>query len=251
MTHDEAFLRAIIADPDDDGPRLVYADWLEERGDPQGEFIRVQLALASLPEGDPRRWELEAREGSLLKDHESEWVGPLGRPLAGMLSGWAFRRGFIEELTVEARGLLPHADTVFRLAPIRHLQVYLARSRISQLANLPQLARLSTLGLDRNSLGDEGVGALASSPHLSQLAHLALRWNHVGDAGVEALAASACLPRLATLTLIGNEIGDRGALALARSASLSRLTALELYHNPLGQRGREALWNRFGGRVRL
>ena len=42
MTHDEAFLQAIIDNPDDDAPRLIYADWLEERGDPRGEFIRVQ-----------------------------------------------------------------------------------------------------------------------------------------------------------------------------------------------------------------
>ena len=44
MTHDDAFLQAIIENPDDDAPRLLYADWLEERGDPRGEFIRVQCA---------------------------------------------------------------------------------------------------------------------------------------------------------------------------------------------------------------
>lgn len=36
MADDADFLRAIIDDPDDDGPRLIYADWLEERGDPRG-----------------------------------------------------------------------------------------------------------------------------------------------------------------------------------------------------------------------
>src|SRR5579884_708793 len=34
---EEAFLQAITANPDDETPRLVYADWLEERGDPLGE----------------------------------------------------------------------------------------------------------------------------------------------------------------------------------------------------------------------
>ena len=33
--HDEAFLQAIRENPDDDAPRLIYADWLEERGDPR------------------------------------------------------------------------------------------------------------------------------------------------------------------------------------------------------------------------
>src|SRR4051812_39840541 len=32
-------LRAVLDRPDDDGPRLVYADWLLERGDPRGEYI--------------------------------------------------------------------------------------------------------------------------------------------------------------------------------------------------------------------
>jgi uncharacterized protein (TIGR02996 family) len=49
VTHQTAFLKAILADTDgDDGPRLVYADWLDEHGDPRGEFIRVQCELARL-----------------------------------------------------------------------------------------------------------------------------------------------------------------------------------------------------------
>jgi uncharacterized protein (TIGR02996 family) len=50
MTHEEAFLQAIIESPEDDAPRLVYADWLEERGDPRGEFLRLECRLRSLPE---------------------------------------------------------------------------------------------------------------------------------------------------------------------------------------------------------
>ena len=43
MTHD-AFLRAILDAPDDDTPRLVYADWLEERGEELGPFIQIGRA---------------------------------------------------------------------------------------------------------------------------------------------------------------------------------------------------------------
>jgi uncharacterized protein (TIGR02996 family) len=62
MTQEEAFLRAIIDHPADDAPRLIYADWLDERGDPRGEFIRVLCALAEVPKGDPRWPEPEARQ---------------------------------------------------------------------------------------------------------------------------------------------------------------------------------------------
>jgi uncharacterized protein (TIGR02996 family) len=45
-----AFLRSIIDRPDDDLPRLVAADWLDEHGDPErAEFVRVQCELAKLP----------------------------------------------------------------------------------------------------------------------------------------------------------------------------------------------------------
>ena len=43
---DDALLAAIYAAPDDDTPRLVFADALTERGDPRGEFIALQLARA-------------------------------------------------------------------------------------------------------------------------------------------------------------------------------------------------------------
>jgi uncharacterized protein (TIGR02996 family) len=47
MLDEAAFIHTICSSPDDDGPRLVYADWLEERGDcARSEFIRCQVALA-------------------------------------------------------------------------------------------------------------------------------------------------------------------------------------------------------------
>jgi uncharacterized protein (TIGR02996 family) len=53
---------AILRDPEDEAAYLVLADWLEERGDPQGELIRVQQALAAKPTAALRR-----RERQLLR----------------------------------------------------------------------------------------------------------------------------------------------------------------------------------------
>ena len=41
-----AFLQDIKQNPDDNTPRLIFADWLEENGDPRREFVRVQCELA-------------------------------------------------------------------------------------------------------------------------------------------------------------------------------------------------------------
>jgi uncharacterized protein (TIGR02996 family) len=47
MTDGDYIYRAILAHPDEDTPRLAYADWLDENGQPdRAEFIRVQVELA-------------------------------------------------------------------------------------------------------------------------------------------------------------------------------------------------------------
>src|SRR4029079_16595187 len=49
----DALYRAICAFPDEDTPRLAYADLIEEEGDGVGAaFIRAQVALANVPEYD-------------------------------------------------------------------------------------------------------------------------------------------------------------------------------------------------------
>src|SRR5262245_45314630 len=96
MAEDEGFLKAILASPEDDTLRLVYADWLEEHDDPRGEFIRVQSELARLPEHEERRAELAAREQSLLQQYAAEWA----KPFAPFAHSWVFRRGFVEAVNL-------------------------------------------------------------------------------------------------------------------------------------------------------
>src|SRR5215468_727986 len=45
MTDESAFLRAILAKPGDAVTRLVYVGWLEERGDPRAQFLRLDPEL--------------------------------------------------------------------------------------------------------------------------------------------------------------------------------------------------------------
>src|SRR5262249_59714083 len=71
-----AFLARVCEQPDDDGPRLIFADYLDEAGDPRGAFIRLHCALANLPPDDPRRPELEDKEQALLARHYDAWPAP-------------------------------------------------------------------------------------------------------------------------------------------------------------------------------
>src|SRR5262245_44337117 len=42
------FIVAILSRPDDENLRLVYADWLEERGEPRAEFLRRESELTGV-----------------------------------------------------------------------------------------------------------------------------------------------------------------------------------------------------------
>lgn len=56
MDNNAAFLQAIVANPGDEDLRLVYMDWLEERGDPRAEFLRVRAELDRLLDALGTSW---------------------------------------------------------------------------------------------------------------------------------------------------------------------------------------------------
>jgi uncharacterized protein (TIGR02996 family) len=118
MTQDDAFLQAIIENPEDDTPRLVYADWLTDQDNPRGEFIRVQCRVARMDGADPIRKMLETSEGELLARHQEQWLGSL-RPL---LSRWTFRRGFLDSVVVSP-GILLQTSAIYWPATVRRVEV--------------------------------------------------------------------------------------------------------------------------------
>jgi uncharacterized protein (TIGR02996 family) len=108
-----ALEEAIREDPEDRTAHAAYADLLTEQGDPQGEFIQVQLALEDegLPAAERKR--LQQREEELLKAHRTEWVGewadlapttgPEGRGQVDFPGPKPFRfiRGILAEVTID------------------------------------------------------------------------------------------------------------------------------------------------------
>ena len=76
-------LAALVENPDDLATHRAYADYLQEQGDPRGEFIQVQLALEEPERTTKERQELERRERELLEEHGREWLGGLAGRLLG------------------------------------------------------------------------------------------------------------------------------------------------------------------------
>jgi uncharacterized protein (TIGR02996 family) len=110
MTVEAALLDEICAAPDRDEPRLVYADWLEQQGDPRGELIHAQCT----PGG-------EARAEELLAQYRDLWARPL-RPIWEELSHPPrFERGFIIEVYLMGTFgelVLDWAETIVAMRPI-------------------------------------------------------------------------------------------------------------------------------------
>ncbi len=254
MGIDEVFLQAIFENPDDETPRLIYADWLEERGDPRGQFIQVECALEKLGPDDPLRRELEVQREALAFEHEEEWFGPLVRLISVGPDGGGWvrsRRGFPHLLCVFAETFLRHAEEIFRLAPVRELALLRAGPHVRALAACVQLTRLSSLDVVGARMGDEGARLFAASPHLRGLRALNLSTNNIGPAGARALAGSRYLASLQELRLRDNHVGDVGAQAFASSPHLGELTLLDLIGNGVDRRRKpaRALRERYGERV--
>lgn len=247
MMQRECFLEDILEHPQDDAPRLRFADWLEEECNPLGEFIRVQCKLASLPVNHVAILELETRERELLAEFERDWVGDL----AQMVDWWTFRRGFVEEIGTSASKFLANACTLFQRMPIQEIHLCRVRDQMAAVADCAYLQRASNLDLSNNIVRDQGVRLLANSRHLAHVCVLNLSSGGIGDAGIRALAGSSHLAELRELYLGDNRISSRGVRALAQSPLADQLQVLHLRFNTIGADGTELLQRRLGERVHV
>lgn len=114
MVDPRELLDTIIATPDDDAPRRVYADALLDAGDPQGELIHLQCELAA---GGLTRDDAVARrrrERELFEAHATRWTSCLD----GIATHPVFRRGFIDEVQVDPWMFSNIGERLLRDAPV-------------------------------------------------------------------------------------------------------------------------------------
>jgi uncharacterized protein (TIGR02996 family) len=278
MSTESALLAAILAHPDEDTPRLAYADWLDENADalpgrdPQevrarAEFIRLQIACEG-HDGDPDFDAARDRASTLRLRYWKLWQPPF--PSAEGWWGFESRRGFAECAHRVLARFPALAEELFAVAPVRALDGSLTAQAADVLAKCPHLRRIRTLDIS----GGDGLTAnhlrrLLTSPHIAGLRELKVSW--LGDglpkavaeivaeseplAGLEslnfwqyqfplgaavAIAGSKTL-RPRRLTGWGSECGDAGALALANSPAVSRLEYLNLCGCQITAAGAKAL----------
>lgn len=231
---------ALAAAPDELDTYLVYADWLSERGDPWGQLIAVQHALATLRRPAPadRRDELERAETMLRFQHSARLWGALGETIVN------------EEMQRYACDLIDatwHCGFV-RAAAIRDPSPELTATLVRALASLEIATLLRSLALVRLDVRDRAIETLAEHtwPMLEQLEisgeMFAYRESHALDgARIATLLDGRAMPALLDLNVAETRDTDAICIALAASPLASRLRTLTLYLGELTDVGIAAL----------
>jgi uncharacterized protein (TIGR02996 family) len=262
MSDGAALLKAIIANPGEDTPRLAYADWLEEHDAAlRADFIRTQCRLASGSAADPDY-------PDLLERH-AEVAPPVERILKSIVPKLPlrfefdadlrpecdnFRRGFLYKVCRE--GHAPHMgapnledDEVERLCNGLPKLIATTTARALFLTNMSgaQIARVlaapgaeALTGLDvcMTTGGDqEAIRAVASSTVAPNLERLHLDLYRFAGSGALAPLARANFARLVHISMPGLDGIPRGVRTLAATDWFKRLRGIRVYVSgaPLGE----------------
>ncbi len=215
-----ALLRAAVANPREETPRWVLADWLQERGEEQvAEALREPLRVhgqVPLPAGVRARW-------SPWQECVDGWLGVLHPTLAELSALCADPPAIAPWITGLGLGSMEVTDAGAKeLAALKHLTTLDLSDALVTDAGVTELAvltSLTTLNLFNTGVTDAGVTALTALKHLTTLD---LSDTQVTDAGAKELAA---LTNLTTLHLGATGLTDAGVKELA---TLTKLTSLNL-----------------------
>ncbi|MEZ6125000.1 MAG: TIGR02996 domain-containing protein [Planctomycetaceae bacterium] len=235
MSDEHAFVEEIRRTPDDVTPRLIYADFLEDHGDPRGEFIRVQCELTEAAPGSAHRADLLNREGELLNLYGDEWLTPVRELGAIGVTIRSFERGLLERVRISAADFLESGTELCRIAPaLSRLDLRRPEDVDTELATRGLPEQITELDFSANGLTEDWIRAVSSVSvrWLKQIQVLHLQTNRLGDGGAAALAGWT-LPSLKSLSLGSNRISAAGLSVLLGQSWVRQLTELDLRMNPV------------------
>lgn len=211
-TDETTFVRTIAAAGGDSLPRLVFADWLDEHGQPErAQFVRDQVFEATTPTDCPSRRAAALGASRAERKFARRWAGVVTRHAFD----WQFRSGFPDLIGLTATKFRRNSAALFAHTPIRSLLISELAGRVDWLRGIPPVN-----GIDRLSLW----GGRLTREHVSPLAEV-LRG----------------LPHLTTLSLLFNNLGDDAVAGIVGSPHFRKLARLELGANPFSQTGRDGL----------
>jgi|GEM_PF-2124872 len=235
MNDHDALLRAIVENPAEDTPRLVFADWLDENADTfptpavvrqRAAFIRDDIAMSQRDEFDPPRlrWEL-------IEKPQRETEAWVKETLPNLPEGYdfisepRFRRGFLSGVILDSKYRRALPEPPVDQSPIACLRFFACSLLgIELLRRVGWRSRIMALEFARG-----GRTSLTDFHSLFALDNL------------------ACLERLAFLE---HTIDRRELDRLVTSAMFSRLVAVTITYTPVGNAFVES-FNRLGTPIAL
>lgn len=222
-----ALMAAIISQPDEDTPRLMLADWLQENGEAdRGEFIRLQVEGARAEPFSPQALRYEGAARGLLERHFEAWT----RHIPDRIIGKRFVRGFVEHVGVNAATFPRDAAALFAAEPVRSLQVirFGGAAPLDALFNVPQMTRVAQLDCSQLGHHPDYFEQLSACPRLGALTDLNLRNNPVPIPWLRALLVGPALPALRGLDLADDVNLSRVLAEALPRADHRRLARLDL-----------------------
>jgi uncharacterized protein (TIGR02996 family) len=242
MDDRRALMAAIIANPDEDTPRLALADWLDEHGDARdrarADFIRLQVAEARLPWREGAERERLARAARKLEvKNRRAWLAPLHALDRMTPASWTtFSRGLLAYLPIVASTFLkaPYqrgAADALAAVGVEHLQPRGPLQNSARLAASPALRWVAGLVIERTT--SPALRALSASPNCQHLSELFLYAPRLTDADLAEFAGSTAMVRLRRFGVTAQPGASRhtarGLCAVLNSPRLPLLHALTVY----------------------
>jgi uncharacterized protein (TIGR02996 family) len=241
-------IRGILAEPCDDAPRLVYADWLEDQGDPLAEIVRVQTELRGVALPRARRADLQRRERELLDglgfDRPAIPADDFHSTYWRLADGWDYSVSdglatlFLHHIPPARDGVaVPPREWVERFGwfflRVGTYDSWEDRYEIEDddmraLLSSPLMAHC--IGLDLHSVQRwyKAIEILARSPTAERLLRLDLGDAHLSPKDLTALASSPHLAGLLDLDISTNSLDDEAVRALATSSAMPALRRLQM-----------------------
>jgi uncharacterized protein (TIGR02996 family) len=249
----ESLYAGICAHPDEDTPRLVLADWLDEQGDKPAAFradlIRTHCRLARMEPWSPEWRELNEHWGALsvkFEGQKAENKLPWAAHLKGRVRAWALERGLVGHLTLFSKRFVNEGDSYFEQDPVRSVKFVKLDSAMGSvkpdvLFKCEHLARIADVDFEGSGLTDKPLDQFGASPHIAGLRSLGLGGNNnFTRAALPKLLAK--LPALTKLNVASNErFANAHAADLAKCPHLARLRVLNLSGTGIKPEGVAAL----------
>jgi uncharacterized protein (TIGR02996 family) len=231
VNEEDALLAAIVAHPDEDTPRLAFADWLDEHGDAdRAAFIRLQIREPHI-EDEAERYRVGHEIRRLIEKNYDRLRADLPKGLNPDYHD--FERGFLTTLDTTVAKVTRVSKRAWARHPIQKLNLNEASGRLDRVLALPQLNRIRELSVvtdwGKPDLLPSDLEALATCPNLTGVRELMFR-TKVGNPLAAALARCPSLRNLDDLALHECTIDADGLAVLTETgaANLRRLKKLFL-----------------------